>query len=1201
MRLNMLRGASLAAACALLVSCADKVNAPGPQVVGGTGAADEIGTPKVVISQVYGGSGGSGVIQNDFVELFNAGTASQSLTGWSVQYASATGTGNFGASASQLVALSGAIEPGQYYLVRLRQGSTTVGAPLPASDAGTNTSIDMSGTAGKVALVDQATTLGCNGGSTPCSDAQKARIVDLVGYGTSATSGANFFEGSSAAPTLSTANAALRKDHGCQDTNQNGADFVTAAPSPRNSLTTKAPCQVVVGPLADITVAGPTSLGSGSTITLTATLKDANGNAITDPAATFSWTSTDPAVASVQSTSGNTATILGGNGGTATINVEATSNGITRPASLPPAITVVGPLDHVLVTGATTVATGATIVLTATLKDAIDQTITDPAAQYTWTSADPATAEVTATANNTATIKGIVPGGPISISLSVTSNGVTKAASPIPAVTVTGSPVIVPSSTVVSEIHYDNNGTDANERIEIEGNAGASLDGWSLVLYNGNGGVTYNTIALSGIIPSSCTNGRGVIVIPFLVNGLQNGANEDGTGLADGWALVNAQNQVTEFRSYEGTFAATNGPASGLQSTAIDATEATPPTSDRSVQRAGNGVWFGPKKNSFNACNPAVPPPVEKIILANGKDLLALGMQTQFFFSGTDNSGNPVTSVTWSSSNTNVLTVDTRGIVTGRSLGTATLTATAHDGAIGTVEITVYIAPGSTGIRLGHNTEFGEPRDESDADDFLIRRPQYTVSYNPNRGGANWVSWNLSASHLGDVGRCPGTCYSADTALSNAGITAYTTADWTSGGVWDRGHMAPSADWTSSEADNNTTFFLTNFLPQAGDLNQGPWERMEAALRDSVGAGREIYVIAGGVFTNGVGLGKIQGKIAIPDSTWKIAVIMPTGLGIGAGGTLPAGTNVIAVNMPNVEGIRNVDWRTWLTSVAKIEASTGYNFLDLLSEPTECLVEKRNCAPTARITAASFSTAEGSALSFSGATSSDPNAGDVLAKEWFVNGASAGSGDTFDHTFPNDGTYEVKLIVTDAAGSNSTSVATVAVSNVAPVVGGFAGATILVGESYTAAGNFTDPGSDTWTGSVNFGDGSSSALSISGHSFSGSHTYTVAGTYTVLVTVGDGAANDSQTATVVVKSAVQGIADLGVEVGELGLNLGQANSLRSKLSNAARMIGEGKTAPAINMLEAFIAEIDAMAQSGRISPSSATELTAYARRLIEAI
>ena len=50
----------------------------------------------IVISQVYGGGGNSGATYtNDFVELFNAGSAAVDLSGFSLQYASATGTGSF--------------------------------------------------------------------------------------------------------------------------------------------------------------------------------------------------------------------------------------------------------------------------------------------------------------------------------------------------------------------------------------------------------------------------------------------------------------------------------------------------------------------------------------------------------------------------------------------------------------------------------------------------------------------------------------------------------------------------------------------------------------------------------------------------------------------------------------------------------------------------------------------------------------------------------------------------------------------------------------------------------------------------------------------------------------------------------------------------------------------------------------------------
>src|SRR5215217_3892357 len=96
----------------------------------------------VVISQVYGGGGNSGATyKNDFIELFNRGTSTVSLAGWSVQYASATGT------TWQSTPLTGSIAPGQYYLVQEAVGTGgTVSLPTPNATG----TILMSATAGKV-------------------------------------------------------------------------------------------------------------------------------------------------------------------------------------------------------------------------------------------------------------------------------------------------------------------------------------------------------------------------------------------------------------------------------------------------------------------------------------------------------------------------------------------------------------------------------------------------------------------------------------------------------------------------------------------------------------------------------------------------------------------------------------------------------------------------------------------------------------------------------------------------------------------------------------------------------------------------------------------------------------------------------------------------------------------------------------------
>jgi hypothetical protein len=175
-------------------------------------------SPDVVISQVYGGGGNSGAtLKNDFVELYNAGPADVSLAGWSVQYASATG------SSWQVTPLSGTIQSNHYYLVQESQGAGgTVNLPTPDASG----TINMSLLAGKVALVTNSTALTC-GASNNC--VPSATIRDFVGYGSTATS----YEGTGPAPTLSNTTADLRNNN--LDTDNNANDFTAGTPNPRNS------------------------------------------------------------------------------------------------------------------------------------------------------------------------------------------------------------------------------------------------------------------------------------------------------------------------------------------------------------------------------------------------------------------------------------------------------------------------------------------------------------------------------------------------------------------------------------------------------------------------------------------------------------------------------------------------------------------------------------------------------------------------------------------------------------------------------------------------------------------------------------------------------------------------------------------------------------------------------------------------------
>ncbi len=183
------------------------------------------GKSQVVISQVYGGGGNAGsVYRNDFIELLNAGRDSANVDGRSVQYAAA------GGGTWQVTPLTGVVAPGHYYLIQEAQGSGGT-TDLPSPDA--VGLIAMAAASGKVALVEGTAAL-----SGVCPAAQE--ILDLAGYGSAAC-----FEGSGPAPSAGNTVAVTRKDGGRTDTQDNRADFTTAAPNPRNDEYPPLPVQLV--------------------------------------------------------------------------------------------------------------------------------------------------------------------------------------------------------------------------------------------------------------------------------------------------------------------------------------------------------------------------------------------------------------------------------------------------------------------------------------------------------------------------------------------------------------------------------------------------------------------------------------------------------------------------------------------------------------------------------------------------------------------------------------------------------------------------------------------------------------------------------------------------------------------------------------------------------------------------------------------
>jgi uncharacterized protein len=429
------------------------------------GQATYASSASVVISQVYGGGGNTGATyQNDYIELFNTSTTTVSLTGWSLQYASATGTGTFGQSSDVITSLSGSVAPGQYVLVR-EASNAAVGAPLPTPDVTDSTPINMAATSGKVALVNTTTPLGCNGGSTPCTPAALATIVDLVGYGS-----ANFYEGASAAPTLSNTTAALRGNFGCTDTDNNGADFTAGAPNPRNTASPLHDCTAPTGRGA----ANPASVPAGGSTILTVTVTPgtsppSTGIAVTCDLSSIGGSSTQALTDNSDGTFSYSATVAAGTTPGAKSLPCTISDAEGRSSSTSIALTVEAPAVAIHgIQGATHISplAGQTVgtagIVTAKRTNGFYIQDPNPDADdatsegiFVFTSSSP-TVSVGDSVKVTARVQEFRPGGPSSANLTTTeltspAINVLSTGNALPAPTVVGTGGRIPPDTVIED------------------------------------------------------------------------------------------------------------------------------------------------------------------------------------------------------------------------------------------------------------------------------------------------------------------------------------------------------------------------------------------------------------------------------------------------------------------------------------------------------------------------------------------------------------------------------------------------------------------------------------------------------------------------------------------------------------------------------------------------------------------------------
>lgn len=252
--------------------------------------------------------------------------------------------------------------------------------------------------------------------------------------------------------------------------------------------------------------------------------------------------------------------------------------------------------------------------------------------------------------------------------------------------------------------------------------------------------------------------------------------------------------------------------------------------------------------------------------------------------------------------------------------------------ATASINLTVNVATPHT---ASEHQVLGNPSDaQADpigfANDYLMEKNQYVLSYNRDRGTPNWTEWHMDSSWTGNVNRQDD--YREDTTLPNlAGWYHVQGNDYTgapNGEGFDRGHMCPSGDRLNTIADNSATFLMTNMVPQAPVNNQLVWADLEDYCRSLVDGGNELYIYSGGAGIGGVGLAGLKntivgGKVTVPAWVWKVVVVLPVGSNDAQ--RVNNFTRVISVIMPNTQSVTR-PWTQYRTNVASVEKLTGYTF-----------------------------------------------------------------------------------------------------------------------------------------------------------------------------------------------------------------------------------------------------------------------------------
>lgn len=870
--------------------------------------SDQLVSTTVVISQ-FQVAGGTAA--DEFVELHNISNSGVDLNGYNLVYRAAAATTDSTLLANW--AASTVIPPGGYYLVTATPGyDGTVTGDKTFTDGGSGR---LAGAGGGLALRNGPQNTG--------------PIVDSVGFGTATNA---FIEGTvTPAPAANASRA--RNSNGCADTDNNASDFSLVNPStPRNSATAANVCGGGGGPTnpSGAGAANPNSVSAGSNTLLTVTVTPG-----TNP------TSTGITVSGNLTAIGGSATQTFFDDGT-NGDVTIGDNIFSFQATVPIATSTGSKNLPVQIADAQARTGSSAITLTVTPPPAVGQPL--PFLQN-WSNTNLITTTddwsgvpgivgyrgddlTTAIGTDPQTI--LVDGSATPVNVSAnqtnpntfTSGGIAEFDTlPNPVVAFQGSGTADAPNLVISlNTTGKHNITVAYNLRDVDGSDDDAIQPVALQYRIGSSG-NYTNIPAAFVADASSGPAESSLVTP--VNVALPVAVED-------QSLVQLRIMTTNANGSDELI--------GIDDIAVVA-DGVIPLSASGGANPGTVVQ-GNTTLLTTTVNPAVNPNSTGITVTG--DLTAIGgSATQTFFDdGSNGDATPGDNIF-----SYLATVPVATTTGAKSLPVSVADAQARTFNFG-IELTVIAPGGGSPHTPDEHLVMGNPTsattDVNFPNNYLLPKNQYVMSYDRDRAIPNWVSWHLDSSWIGGAARQ--NDFRNDPSLPAGWYQVQGTSY--SGSGFDRGHHTPSADRTDTVPDNSATFFMTNMMPQAPGNNQGPWEKLESYGRTLVGQGNELYIVAGGYGSGGIGdngptpVTTIDaGRIAVPSYTWKVILVQPVGENDLS--RVTASTRAFAVIMPNNTAIRPDEWQKYLATVDQVEALTGYDFFSNVDPSIQNQIESR--------------------------------------------------------------------------------------------------------------------------------------------------------------------------------------------------------------------------------------------------------------------